>query len=140
VVLCRPIGHVENEWRESAPPEAIRATLSRLVIASEFASGLDGFEPGQRLTVLFHFHRAEGYDLQQHPRGDCSRPRRGVFTLCSPRRPNHLGVSFPLLVRRDGNVLLVTGLDALDGTPLLDIKPFVPPGEERPPAPLEYQQ
>jgi len=127
-VLCHPIGHVENEWRESALPEAIRATRSRLVVDQEFVPGLDGLEPGQRLTVVFHFDRAEGYELKQHPRGDQTRPRRGVFTICSPRRPNHLGVSFPLLLRREGNILHVTDLDALDGTPVLDIKPFVPPG------------
>jgi len=126
-VLCYPIGHVENEWREPAPPEAIRATPSRLVIDREFVPGLDGLEPGQRLTVVFHFDRADGYELRQHPRGDHARPRRGVFAICSPRRPNHLGVSFPLLLRRDDNVLHVTDLDALDGTPVLDIKPFVPP-------------
>ena len=119
---------MENEWRESALPEAIRATRSRLVVDQEFVPGLDGLEPGQRLTVVFHFDRAEGFALQQHPRGDQTRPRRGVFTICSPRRPNHLGVSFPLLLRREGNILHVTDLDALDGTPVLDIKPFVPPG------------
>lgn len=126
-IICRPIGHVENRWAESAPPETIRATPSRLVIDPEFAEGLDGVEPGQRLTVVFHFHRADGYELKQHPRGDRSRPLRGVFTICSPRRPNHLGVSFPLLLRREANVLHVTDLDALDGTPILDLKPFVPP-------------
>ena len=126
-VVCQPIGHVENQWGQSAPPEAIRATPSRLVIDPEFVEGLDGFEPGQRLTVVFHFDRAEGFDLKQHPRGDQARPRRGGFTRCSPRRPNHLGVSFPLLQRREGSVLHVIDLDALDGTPILDLKPFVPP-------------
>src|SRR5690606_22854567 len=53
-VVCQPIGHVENQWGQSAPPEAIRATPSRLVIDPEFVEGLDGFEPGQRLTVVFH--------------------------------------------------------------------------------------
>ena len=126
-ITCDPIGHVENCWKQSAPPEDIRATPSRLVIDPEFAEGLEGLEAGQRLTVVFHFDRAEGYALKQHPRGDDSRPLRGVFTICSPRRPNHLGVSFPLLQRREGNVLHVTDLDALDGSPILDIKPFVPP-------------
>ena len=126
-IICRPIGHVHNQWTESAPPERIRATPSELVVDEEYVEGLDGLEPGQRLTVVFHFDRAEGYGLKQHPRGDKSRPLRGVFTICSPRRPNHLGVSFPRLERRAGNILHVTDLDALDGTPILDIKPFVPP-------------
>lgn len=131
-ITCQPIGHVENEWKESAPPEEIRSTDSRLVIYPEYAEGLEGLETDQHLTVVFHFHRAQGYSLRQHPRGDESRPLRGVFSLCTPLRPNHLGVSFPRLLRREGNVLHVVGLDALDGSPVLDLKPFVAPGDERP--------
>jgi len=126
-ICCFPIGHVENEWEQSVPPEVIRNSPSRLVIDARFAEGLDGLEEGQRLTVVFHLHRTEGYSLRQHPRGDESRAPRGVFSLCSPRRPNHLGVSFPVLLHRQANVLHVIGLDALDGSPILDVKPFVLP-------------
>lgn len=131
-IICHPIGHVENEWKEPAPPEQIRATESRVVIDHEYAQGLDGIELCEYLTIIFHFDRAEGYTLLQHPRGDVDRPLRGVFSICSPYRPNHLGVSFPRLLRREGNTLHVTGLDALDGTPVLDVKPFAAPDDERP--------
>ena len=80
-------------------------------------------EPGQQVMVLFYFHRSDGYDLLQHPRGDRSRPTRGVFTLRSPRRPNPIGVTIVDIVAVEGNVLRVRGLDALNGTPVLDLKP-----------------
>ncbi len=124
-ILLRPIGYVENDFPHSTPPEQIRAHQSRLVLKEEFADALEGLQAGDRLTVVFHFHLSQGYELRQHPRGDVSRARRGVFTMCSPRRPNPIGVSFVDLIAREGRVLVVRGLDALDGTPLLDIKPFV---------------
>ena len=125
----RPIGRVENTYCHPARPGEIRQMESRLVIAEEFAPGLDGIEEHQWLTVVFHFHLSQGYELRQHPQGDTRRPRRGVFALCSPRRPNPLGVSFVRLLHREGNILVVKGLDALNGSPILDIKPFVPPAE-----------
>ena len=128
-MIFRPIGHVENDFYHPAPPKEIRAHESRLVLEEEFAQGLEGLQAGGRLTIVFHFHLSQGYELLQHPRGDASRPKRGVFALCSPRRPNPIGVSFVDLVRREGRVLVVRGLDALNGTPLLDIKPFVVPGD-----------
>ena len=126
-VISRPIGHVESDYDTSTRPEVIRASQSRIVVYPEYADGLNGIEESEWITVIFHFHRAEGYELRQHPRGDESRPKRGVFSLCSPRRPNHLGVSFARLLGREGNTLHVTHLDALNGTPVLDLKPFAPP-------------
>jgi tRNA-Thr(GGU) m(6)t(6)A37 methyltransferase TsaA len=118
----RPIGYVENEFSAPATPENIRSTESRLVIDASLVEGLQGFEAGQRIMVVFYFHRSKGYDLLQHPRGDPSRPKRGVFTLHSPNRPNPIGVTIVDLISVDRNVLRVRGLDAIDGTPLLDLK------------------
>lgn len=72
--------------------------------------------------VVFYFHRSQGYDLCQHPRGDQSRPQRGVFALRSPRRPNPIGVTEVELMAVERNVLRVRGLDAINGTPVLDLK------------------
>jgi tRNA-Thr(GGU) m(6)t(6)A37 methyltransferase TsaA len=72
--------------------------------------------------VVFYFHRSQGFDLLQHPRGDRSCPKRGVFALRSPRRPNTIGVTVVDLVDVEKNILRVRGLDALDGTPVLDLK------------------
>lgn len=119
----RPIGYVENEFDEPAAPEQIRSTEARIILDPSLVEGLIGLEPGQQIMVLFYFHRSEGYDLLQHPRGDQSQSKRGVFTLRSPRRPNPIGVTVVELVSIKGNVLRVRGLDAIDGSPVLDLKP-----------------
>ena len=101
----------------------IRMEESRIVLNPDLSEGLQGIEPGQQILVIFYFHRSEGFDLLQHPQGDRSRPKRGVFTLRSPRRPNPIGATIVDVLAVDGNVLRVGGLDAINGTPVLDIKP-----------------
>jgi tRNA-Thr(GGU) m(6)t(6)A37 methyltransferase TsaA len=119
----RAIGYVENEFSESTSPDVLRAGDSKIVIQADYSDGLMGLNVGDRLLVVFHFHRSEGYNLHQHPRGDRSRPRRGVFSLRSPKRPNPIGITEVQLLEIKDNVLTVRGLDALDGTPVLDLKP-----------------
>lgn len=117
------IGYVENEFDEPAAPDLIRAAESRIILDPAFTEGLSGLEAGQQVMVIFCFHRSQGYDLRQHPRGDVNRPARGVFALRSPRRPNPIGVTIVDLVKIEENVLRVRGLDAINGTPVLDLKP-----------------
>jgi len=116
------IGHVENAFDEPTAPDQIKAAESRIILDPALVEGLQGLEPGQRLMVVFYFHRAQGYELRQHPRGDHSREPRGVFALHSPYRPNPIGVTTVELVEVVGNVLTVRGLDAINGTPVLDLK------------------
>jgi tRNA-Thr(GGU) m(6)t(6)A37 methyltransferase TsaA len=113
---------VENAFDEPVAPEVLLAAESRIVLDPALAEGLAGIQPGQRLMVVFHFHRAGGYELQQHPRGDPSRPQRGVFALRSPRRPNPIGVTVAEVLAVRGHILTVRGLDAINGTPVLDLK------------------
>lgn len=122
LIFYRPIGYVENAFDEPVVPEVLLGATSRIVLDPALAEGLAGIEPGQRLLVVFHLHRAEGYELQQHPRGDPGRPRRGVFALRSPRRPNPIGVTVVEVLAVQGHVLTVRGLDAINGTPVLDLK------------------
>lgn len=117
------IGHVENEFDEPAIPEAIRAVESRVVLDPEMVPGLKGLAQGGKMKVLFFFDRSPGYVLHQHPRGDKSRPQRGVFALCSPHRPAPIGTTVVDILSMEGNVIRVTGLDAINGTPVLDLKP-----------------
>jgi tRNA-Thr(GGU) m(6)t(6)A37 methyltransferase TsaA len=119
----RAIGYVENEFQEPTKPDTLRASRSRIVLAPELLEGLTGLESGMALLVVFVFHRAEGYDLLQHPRGDRSRPKRGVFALRSPNRPNPIGIAEVDLIAVEGNILTVHGLDAINSTPVLDLKP-----------------
>jgi tRNA (adenine37-N6)-methyltransferase len=118
-----PIGYVRNEHTEPTVSDIIRATESYIVLDPSLVEGLQGLKPGQQIMVVFHFHMSEDYDLLQHPHGDEERPKRGVFALRSPRRPNPIGVTAVVLVSIEGNTLCVRGLDAVNGTPVLDLKP-----------------
>jgi tRNA-Thr(GGU) m(6)t(6)A37 methyltransferase TsaA len=119
----QPIGHVENGFNAPTAPEEMRAARSRIVIDPSLQQGLTGLQPGQQITVIFYFHLSQGFELLQHPRGDHNRRRRGVFALHSPNRPNPIGVTVVDLEAVEGNVLSVRGLDALNGSPVLDLKP-----------------
>jgi tRNA-Thr(GGU) m(6)t(6)A37 methyltransferase TsaA len=123
VMSFRSIGRVENEFDEPVNPATLRSSPSRIVLDQDLMPGLTQLEPGDRLLVVFHFHRSTEYELLQHPRGDRTRPKRGVFTLRSPHRPNPIGITEVELLEVDNNVLTVRGLDAINGTPVLDLKP-----------------
>lgn len=120
-----PIGYVESDFKEvQHDPDVFRGTVSRIRILDRYAGGLFRLEQFERIFVIFVFDRAEGYRLVIHPRGDVTRPERGVFATRSPYRPNPIGLAVADLLGLDGNVLTVRNLDAIDGTPVLDIKQF----------------
>lgn len=85
-----------------------------------------GLAAGDHVLVVFHFHQSDKHPLQVHPRGDPNRPLRGVFATRAPVRPNPIGVTTVHIDRIEGTTLEVTGLDAIDGTPILDIKSHAP--------------
>jgi len=120
-----PIGHVNNMATPETRSEEFRHLRSEIVIDEKFSDGLADIEQNELITVIFYFDRSEGYRLKIHPRGDESRPITGVFNTRSQYRPNPIGITAVKLIDRKGNTLVVEGLDALDGTPVLDIKPFV---------------
>ena len=122
IIQFTPIGYVQNSFETATTPEIIRQSESIIRISSSLKDGLEGLEVGQPLLVIFYFHKSEGFKLQQHPRGDPSKPQRGVFSLRSPNRPNPIGATIVEILAIDGSVLRVQGLDALDGTPVLDLK------------------
>ncbi len=125
----RPVGIVHSPFVEPSdiPREwnrrkgAFDAVAGELEIFPEFAEGLDGLEPGASLIVLFGFHKAGSFHIKVTPPGETE--PRGVFASRSPHRPNPIGITVVRLEAREGNVLKVTGLDMVEGTPILDIKP-----------------
>ena len=127
-INLRPIGFVKSPFQVNTPAEEIRAQQVQIVIASEWIEGLLGLEAGQDIQVLFHLNQISPAEiaLQLHPRHDPANPRRGVFATRSQFRPNQLGASVARIQAITDNVLTVTGLDALDETPVLDIKPYAP--------------
>lgn len=120
-----PIGYVECAFDGDDESQSTPPATSRIILKPSFADGLDGLTPGQEIMVIFLFHRSTGYALRQHPKGDKTRAKRGVFSLCSPNRPNPIGITRVRITELRGNVISVTGLDAFNGTPLLDLKPVV---------------
>jgi tRNA-Thr(GGU) m(6)t(6)A37 methyltransferase TsaA len=127
VFTMRPIGFVESPYREQSEiPKGLGAKHEAegwLVLYPEFAPGLADIEGFSHLYVLWVFHKAQGYSLLSTPPSD-DRPH-GVFATRSPRRPNPIGLTVVRLLGREENRLRVRGLDMLDGTPILDIKPYL---------------
>ncbi len=129
-VRLRPVGVVRSPFKEPAdlpppafaPPRFFERSKGEIEIFPEFEPGLEGLEGFSHIIVLFHFHRAGAAKLEVVPPGE-SKPR-GVFATRSPHRPNPLGLSVLRLLGRHGRVLEVSGLDLIDGTPVLDIKPY----------------
>jgi len=92
----------------------------------QYAEGLRDVEGFSHMMLLAHLHKAPGTKLTVYPPIDDAGKARGVFATRSPLRPNHIGVSIVELVRVEGRKLVVRGIDLLDGTPLIDIKPYMP--------------
>jgi tRNA-Thr(GGU) m(6)t(6)A37 methyltransferase TsaA len=128
-VALRPIGVVRNRVMEPMP-EGWEAVESRIVLRPELAPALLGLSDYSHLYVLFWLHRVpphlRGTRLQLHPRDRQDLPLQGLFATRSQLRPNPIGVTVARLLSVRGNVLRVMGLDAIDGTPVLDLKPYVP--------------
>jgi len=118
------------EWRPRATGEGDnRRAISELVIDSDLTGILDGIEGFSHLLVLYWAHRVDkdGRSIARaHPMGRKDLPLVGIFATCSPTRPNPVCAMVVRLLECKGNVLKVQGLDAIDGSPLIDIKPYNP--------------
>jgi tRNA-Thr(GGU) m(6)t(6)A37 methyltransferase TsaA len=123
-----PIGYVRSSLEKGMDCRELESVIE---ILPEYEEGLFSIEQEGELVVLFLFDRANEHVMKVHPRGDPRNPLRGVFATRSPDRPNRIGMTKVQLLRREGNLLFVKGLDALDGTPVLDIKPALCP-DQRP--------
>ena len=130
----RPIGRVRSSLVDlaAAPCQGDEgAPEAELVIDADYVAGLAGIEVGDELLVLTWLDRASRDVLSVHPRGDRARPEQGVFTTRSPHRPNPIGLHRVTVVAVEGLVIRVRDLEALDGTPIVDIKPVLGPISER---------
>ena len=132
-LTLRPIGVIHNHLVPHQAPPRTQEPRSTIEVYPAYANALLRIEACTHLQVLFAFDKAprEGVSLQQHPQGNTSKPLRGVFALRSPHRPNPVGLTTVELLGVEGSQLIVSGLDAWDGTPVLDIKPHVPHLDER---------
>jgi tRNA-Thr(GGU) m(6)t(6)A37 methyltransferase TsaA len=123
----RPIGYIRSPYSDTkAIPKGVGAKHDAegvLDILPEFEQGLIDIEGFSHLFVIWAFDRSEGFDLTACPPSD-NRPH-GVFATRSPRRPNPIGLTVVELLRRDRCAIHVRGVDMLDGTPILDLKPYM---------------
>ncbi|MCL6620499.1 MAG: tRNA (N6-threonylcarbamoyladenosine(37)-N6)-methyltransferase TrmO [Syntrophobacterales bacterium] len=128
IITLRPIGYVSVAAATVPRHYTVSDLEGYLVVDPAYEAGLRDIRPGQRLVVLFHFHQSPPFTperlIQKPPHRE---ERLGVFSTCSPHRPNPLGLSILEVLEVQGNRLRVRGLDMYDGTPILDLKPFVPP-------------
>jgi tRNA-Thr(GGU) m(6)t(6)A37 methyltransferase TsaA len=120
-VVYSPFEGIENVPIQPTAAEGIRGTVE---VFAEFVAGLKDLEGFSHIILLYHFHRTTQTKLTVVPFLD-SEPR-GVFATRAPSRPNPIGLSIVRLQRMEGNLLHIENVDILDGTPLLDIKPYVP--------------
>jgi len=130
----QPIGIVRSELSslEAAPRQGDEgAPEAWLDLTAQVAQGLAGVLPGDELIVLTWFHLARRDVLQVHPRGRLDAPLTGVFATRSPDRPNPVGLHRVSVLEVSGQRLRVAPLEAVDGTPIVDIKPVLGPVEER---------
>jgi tRNA-Thr(GGU) m(6)t(6)A37 methyltransferase TsaA len=130
-MTCNPIGHVESPLLdpETAPKQGHEgAPDAWLVFAPEWLEGLRDLAAGDEVWVLTWLHRARRDVLAVHPRDDERNPMTGVFSTRSADRPNPIGLHRVRIAAIDGLRIRVSGLEAIDGTPVLDVKPVIETG------------
>ena len=131
-INIKPIGIIYSPYNDlkKIPCQAFKSDkIGRIKVFKKFAKGLKDVEGFSHITILYYFHKSKDYKLIAKPFFD-DKPK-GIFAIRSPHRPNHIGVSTVRLLKVKSNELIVKGIDALNGTPLLDIKPYVPTFDDR---------
>jgi tRNA-Thr(GGU) m(6)t(6)A37 methyltransferase TsaA len=130
----RPVGWVESPLtdRDSAPKQGDEgAPLARVVLRPELVEAAADLRIGDEVIVLTWLHQGRRDVLSVHPRGDTARLRQGVFSTRSPDRPNPIGLHRVTIAGIEGNAVEVRDLEAIDGTPVIDVKPVLGPVGER---------
>ncbi len=133
VIQFKPIGVIHSPFlqRRAMPIQAAFAegAVGTVELHPQYVDGLKDLEGFSHLILLYHFHLSDGYQLQVRPFLD--EATRGVFATRAPNRPNPIGLSVVRLTRVEGATLRILDVDVVDGTPLLDIKPYVPHFDDR---------
>lgn len=141
-LTMRPIGVVRSPFktREGAPiqPPGAREALGRVELLPEYAPALADLDGFSHLILLYHFHLSQGWQPLVKPFLDDT--KRGLFATRAPRRPNPIGLSVVRLLGVEGPNLEVGEVDLVDGTPLLDLKPYVPVFDSRPEAAIGWME
>ncbi|MGD0399411.1 MAG: tRNA (N6-threonylcarbamoyladenosine(37)-N6)-methyltransferase TrmO [Syntrophobacteraceae bacterium] len=127
-VVYVPIGVVRSPFKtlEGTPiqPIGAKGVRGQIELFNDFIGGVKDLDGFSHIIIIYHFHLSKGFDLEVKPFLDSE--YRGVFATRAPKRPNPIGISVVKLVRVEGRCLTIEDVDVLDGTLLLDIKPYVP--------------
>ena len=133
IISFEPIGVIHTPFPEPVgvplQPVGAAGIEGRVELLPEYEEGLAGIEGFSHLILIYHLHRASGFDLTVTPFLDTE--PHGIFATRSPRRPNGIGISVVRLLRVEGPTLYIEEVDMVDDTPLLDIKPYVPQFDSR---------
>ncbi len=128
IIQFQPIGMIRSPFKEPKnmpiQPAGAKGIQGRVELLPQLTVGLDDLEGFSHIYLIYYFHKSQGYQLKVKPYLDDQ--NRGVFATRAPHRPNAIGLSLVKLIRREGAALIVENIDVIDGTPLLDIKPYVP--------------
>lgn len=132
-IILHPIGiiHTPHKDVKNMPiqPIAAEGIFGTIELLPEYAAGLKDIEGFSHLTLIYQFHKIDGFELEVIPFMD--NEKHGIFSTKAPKRPNAIGISTVKLLKMDGNTLYIEQVDMLDGTPLIDIKPFYPRYDNR---------
>jgi len=124
----KPIGVIHSPFKEPKgtpiQPAGAKGIDGTVEVFPEYAEGLKDIEGFSHLILIYYFHLSKGFSLKVKPYMDDE--AHGVFAMRGPSRPNPIGISVVRLVKVEGNILYIQDVDMVDGTPLLDIKPYVP--------------
>jgi len=137
-IKFKPVGMIHSPFKKKedieskkyADPKGFDPVQGELEIFKEYEAGLKDTEGFSHLIVLFAFHESEGYSLHAKPL--LENTLRGVFSTRSPHRPNSLGLTVVNVIERKGNIVKVLGIDMIEGTPILDIKPYTSRDQKSP--------
>ena len=131
-IELKPIGIIHSPFKrkEDIPCQSYRSKeIGEVEVFKEFEDGLKDIEGFSHIIIVYYLHLSKSYSLNARPFLD--EELRGVFATRHPRRPNRIGISTVRLLERKENLLKIKGMDVVDGTPLLDIKPYVQKFDER---------
>ncbi|MBI4226367.1 tRNA (N6-threonylcarbamoyladenosine(37)-N6)-methyltransferase TrmO [Candidatus Roizmanbacteria bacterium] len=124
-----PLGYAKNPVKKPTLP-GWKNVVSEIVIDKKYAKGLNGIEDYSHVIVVYWMDKEKECHLRHHPQGREDVPFVGIFACRCPQRPNRIAISTVELISREGNRLKVRGLDIIDGTPIIDIKPCTPQYDE----------
>ena len=129
MIQITPIGYAKTEFKDlkEMPIQPIGGMdkIGEIVINEEFKEGLKDLDGFNFIYLIYHFHKNKKYNLTPIPFNDKTHTPRGVFSTRTPVHPNHLGLSIVELIEVNDNIVKFRGVDILDGTPIIDIKPYI---------------